>query len=585
MTNLLQRLRTGEGGYAMVAVLAVMLMASLAAVAAVRAADSDLVQGADDREGKRAYAAAEAGVNDYLARLAADVDYWRKCEADPENRSLNEKWNGTGTDPRQFVPIENTNAQYAIEVLPANGATSCQEGPTAQASFIDNTSGIFRIRATGRVGDEKRSIIASFKRRGFLDFVYFTDFETFPAEFMVTHQHIEGWNTRVSSTNPQTVVEWARTACAQYYRDGRGLATNEYVGQEQNPSNGTWGPIRTSGGTAVDINCQEIQFKADATGIDKQKGPFHTNDELLICGAPWFGEKPADDIEVSAPAPQGGTAGNYGSSSGWRPNCGGSNPKVNDPTTNPPDGSVGTWRKSSALMTLPPSNAQVANEALPAYRFVGRTEITMTGDTMTVTGRRANGQMLTNASMPMPTDGVISVANNGVCGGLDILKPLSSPTTCGDLWISGTYNKNVTFTAANDILIRENVLKSTAHDVMLGLIASQFVRVHHPTSTLEGYSCGSNSGGPGSIQIDAAMLAVNKSFTVDKYWCGANLGTLTVNGTIAQQFRGTVGRGSSGYTKDYNYDRRLRFRSPPRFLDPVQSSWKLHSQVEQVPAT
>ena len=567
------RLRTtlrSERGYAMVAVLAVMLVASLAAVAAVRATDFDLVAGADDRDSKRAFAAAEAGVSDYLARLGADVNFWESCA---DEQGVSSRWDGAGADPREPNAIPGSTATYKIEVLPANGAVQCSTTDAA-GTFIDDQTGVFRIRSTGEVGDEKRSVVASFKRRGFLDFVYFTDYETFPAELGVTHQAIDGNPTRVSATNPQSYVQWAQANCERYYRDGRGAATNVYNGQKF--ENGSW--VATG-----NVSCVEIQFKSDASGTDKQKGPFHTNDELLICGAPWFGEKPSDDVEVSAPSPGGGGSGNP---EGWRSNCGGSLPKVNFPPS-AADGTVGTWRKSSPLMTLPPSNQSVADEALPAYRFVGRTTIVMNGDTMTVTGKRASGQVLTAATLALPDKGVISIANDpaGACAGLDVLRPLSSSTACGDLWINGTYNKSVTFTAANDILVREDVLKSTS-DVMLGLIASQFVRVHHPT-TSDGYDCGSNSGGPGSIRIDAAILAVNKSFTVDKYWCGgANLGTLTVNGAIAQQFRGTVGRGSNaGYTKDYVYDRRLRFRSPPKFLDPVESSWRLKSQVEQVPAT
>lgn len=566
-----------EGGYAMVAVLAVMLVASLAAVAAVRATDFDLVQGAGDRDSKRAFAAAEAGVADYQARLNADVNFWQSCA---DEQGIVQRWDGNGADPRnEWTTISGSNAQYVVEVLPANGQTMCSSGAGAAASFIDDQTGVFRIRSTGRVGDEKRSVVASFKRRGFLDFVYFTDYETFPAEFGVTHQWLEGNPTRVSSTNSQSYVQWAQANCERYYRDGRGLATNVYRGQEF--TGGAWQPIE-DGGAARDVPCVEIQFKADATGIDKQKGPFHTNDEILICGSPWFGEKPSDEVEVSAPPPGGGGSGDP---DGWRANCGGSTPKVNFPPSTA-DGTVGTWQKSAELMTLPPSNQSVAEEALPAYRFVGRTTIVMNGDTMTVTGKRASGQVLNAASLPLPDGGVISIANDtaaGACSGLDVLQPLSSSTACGDLWVSGTYNKSVTLTAANDILVRDDVMKS-ASDVMLGLIASQFVRVHHPT-TADGYFCGSNNGGPGSIRIDAAILAVNKSFTVDKYWCGTNLGTLTVNGAIAQQFRGTVGRGSAGYTKDYVYDRRLRFRSPPKFLDPVESSWRLKSQVEQVPAT
>jgi hypothetical protein len=42
--------------------------------------------------------------------------------------------------------------------------------------------------------------------------------------------------------------------------------------------------------------------------------------------------------------------------------------------------------------------------------------------------------------------------------------------------------------------------------------------------------------------------------------------------------------GGSGYIKNYQYDDRMLFRSPPFFLDPVQSGWGVLTQVEQVPA-
>ena len=93
----------------------------------------------------------------------------------------------------------------------------------------------------------------------------------------------------------------------------------------------------------------------------------------------------------------------------------------------------------------------------------------------------------------------------------------------------------------------------------------------------------------GAASSNAAILSLNHSFTVDNYYCGAPLGTLTVNGTIGQKFRGPVGRGGgsgkvNGYTKDYNYDDRLRFRAPPHFLDPVQAAWRIQRYTEQVPA-
>ena len=59
------------------------------------------------------------------------------------------------------------------------------------------------------------------------------------------------------------------------------------------------------------------------------------------------------------------------------------------------------------------------------------------------------------------------------------------------------------------------------------------------------------------------MLAIKHSFIVDNYNCGAPLGTLNVNGAIAQKFRGAVGTGGggsdTGYLKNYNYDERLQY--------------------------
>jgi len=62
-----------------------------------------------------------------------------------------------------------------------------------------------------------------------------------------------------------------------------------------------------------------------------------------------------------------------------------------------------------------------------------------------------------------------------------------------------------------------------------------------------------------------------------------------MNGVIGQNFRGPVAMGGGGgtvhgYTKDYDYDDRMRFRSPPHFLDPVQASWGVSRYPEPIPA-
>ena len=42
---------------------------------------------------------------------------------------------------------------------------------------------------------------------------------------------------------------------------------------------------------------------------------------------------------------------------------------------------------------------------------------------------------------------------------------------------------------------------------------------------------------------------------------------------------------TSGFDdKEYKYDDRLKYRSPPHFIDPVQAQWRVQIRSEQVPA-
>jgi type II secretory pathway pseudopilin PulG len=575
--HLIRARARAQEGFAMVTVLAVMLVASIVAVAAVSAAENDRVTTTRDKERKQAYAAAEAGVNDYLARLVANVDYWRKCGTDANNPSLNQRL--AGDDPtRKWATVPKSDARYSVEVLPANGAAQCDTN-NAQTTFIDTDTGTFRVRSTGRVGEDgdKRTVVATFKRRGFLDYVYFTDYETSsPGWFRRASNGQDTRQNPAPATGSRTIEAWADAECKKYYRAGGQSAV--YANGQRN-NNGTWTNMDP------DPACGEIQF---VTG-DSQNGPFHTNDEILVCGSPRFGRKPTDDIEISAPD---GVAGGVGSASGWRACNGGGAPQVNDPATATPDKTLGTLRKGSPTVEMPPSNKTLKNLAARTYRFKGKTRIKFEGTVIRALEplKRENGTTVAqNATIPLPKDGVIWVANDPAasCTKYD---PQAAETAaqpgCGDLWVQGDYDSSVTLGAENDIVIENSITRDDSDDVLLGLIADQWIRVYHPARNVTANDCDNNGGPSGGITIKAALLALNHSFTVDRYWCGSKLGNLTVHGAIAQKFRGPVGTSANtGYFKNYNYDDRLRFRTPPHFLDPVQASWKIQSQVEQVPAT
>jgi hypothetical protein len=125
---------------------------------------------------------------------------------------------------------------------------------------------------------------------------------------------------------------------------------------------------------------------------------------------------------------------------------------------------------------------------------------------------------------------------------------------------------------------------------LLGLAANNNVEVFHPVSCTTGNqsSCNLNRKNGSKFQdpiIQAAVLSVQHSFRVQHYEAGTSLGNLNVTGAIAQIYRGIVGTFSgnssySGYSKNYVYDNRLKYLSPPHFIDPVQSAWGVVTWAE-----
>ena len=64
---------------------------------------------------------------------------------------------------------------------------------------------------------------------------------------------------------------------------------------------------------------------------------------------------------------------------------------------------------------------------------------------------------------------------------------------------------------------------------------------------------------------------------MQSYPYGSAQGALMVRGALAQKWRGIVGRGTgsamTGYLKDYRYDKRLKYASPPYFPQFTGAVW------------
>jgi hypothetical protein len=544
----LSRLRkrlSNEGGYVMIAVVGATALVTLLVGVALAATNGDLRLVRRDLSSKQAYAAAQAGIADYVFHLNNDTAYWTRCTTVPSPKALNLEGSTTNRRP---VPGATDGSTYAIELLHASTSPGNQQCTTANptGTMLEASGpniGTFRIRATGYSGQTKSSIVATFKQATFLDYVYFTQLETSDP---VTY----------GFANPSSSLQAAYDQCTKFRRDGR-------------PRSGTITPTQI---------CDTIVF----VNGDRINGPLHTNDDLCIAGGatPTFGRSPVDLIEVSASPP------GYHSSSSSGNGCTGSASKP----------SPGTFITNAPVLTPPPTNFSLSTVAGPNYTYTGQTEIVLSGANMQING---------GPSVPIPTDGVVYVKNGSCTASYSPFTATYPPSSgCGNAVVksSSPYTGQLTIAAENDIIIEGDINRASGSGGLLGLLANNFVRVKHPLcpSTDPGCSggtitaetgkgqCNSGVNGTGSLNnptIDAAIMSIAHSFIVDHYDCGGTgLGNLTVNGAISQKFRGAVGTNSggnvaNGYAKNYNYDDRLRYQEPPSFFDPVQSAWHIQRET------
>lgn len=551
----------------MVATILAMSLVMLLAVVAVAAVNGDTHLTQRNLDSKKAFEAAKAGIDDYSYHLTADTGYWAKCtNVEEPNAAVNQQ--NPSTLKRRPVP-GNTGAEYAIELIPATGQSTCNPATaqTATTSMIETGEtlpGSFRIRSTGFSGGVKVSIVATFKPPSFLDYVYFTQLETLdPVSY--------------GFPNPSTELTKAYSQCSKTWQEGRyEEPIREYEVEVYNRSRNRW-----ERKTEKEY-CYKISF---ATG-DRIKGPVHTNDAIAINGTPTLGRSSQDVIEVGAEAP------------GWYPiNSSGDRPIF-----------VGTFVTKAPKLIPPASNSQLSSIAQPAFRYTGQVQICLSGTNMTV-GTQAG--RCTGTTSAIPSNGVVYVSN-GTCN--EPYSPFTAvyPETsgCGNVYVrdtssTGSYSGQLTIAAQNDIIINGNLVRASGSNGMLGLIANNFIRIYHPfckpgsggpqtcttvTAQTSASECGENNAegrfiegvnGVGTLEsptIDAAMLAIEHSVIVDHYNCGATLGNLNFEGALAQKFRGPVGTGSNnnpatGYLKNYVYDDRLHYLEPPSFIDPKPSNW------------
>jgi hypothetical protein len=507
----------------MILTLGVLMVTMLLSAAVFLAVQSDASLSRADLDGKRAYAAAQSGMQAYLYSLnvnASNSSWWETCANDKSN-------NGAGTAVP--VPGATTGATYSYVPVPANGATACSTTDPV-GSLIDGTTGTLRMAFTGYAGNATRTVVASFRTLSPLSFLWYTVYET-----------------------EDTSITGATSGCNRFYYQSPGPPSS----------------------------C-DIYW---VTG-DHMNGPMYTQDQFLIApnNAPTFGRSGTQDAIVSQ-VPTNNPNDIYAGSLAYGATATNPEPNPTNQVDLPADNSnLANDAVKHGVVFTGTTTLHVSGSTAVGYNCPDTTQSHCTSVSVDLTQKpiiySQNGSGCniaytpTSVSYPAFTSMTPPTGSTGY-------GTTAYDGPCGDVYIDGSYSAPLTVAAGNDVIVTGNLVNSTDTNLTgttsptgsatLGLVADEYVRVMH---------CNGTSGNP-NVTIDGAILTLQHSFFVDNYGCGGTpQGTLTVHGAIAQYFRGIVGTvAASGYLKNYNYDDRLSLILPPYLFDLQNTQWAVFRET------
>jgi Tfp pilus assembly protein PilX len=611
MMRLIRRARNDEG-VALAAVVGMGLVLTVLVSVILTLSTSGSIKSGTDRDASNATAAAYAGLADYQSRLTVNNSYEQYGVLTPFNTNSN--FNGTNGNPAFGTTAGGTWAS----VVNSGGSESYRyEVDNSQFS----TSGVLRLRVTGRSGQITRSLVANLKGTGFIDYLYFTDFE---------------------SSNPAVTGEV----------------------QQGNSSKLCVSKHMTDPAYSTSVDCQPVQFITK----DVLSGPVRTNDEFTICGATFAKSVQSTAANGVYNKPSSCSAStNAIFQSGVPQNA----PSLQMPQTNGAmlqetryDLTATTVPRPGCLYTGPTSITFTSNGNMTvvspwtlatqiAVAANGKMTGLSTGTAATECGTIAALHSSTGATVPVPPNNLIyvqSVPSSNVntdpnywpsTGTGSVPTSPSTATFCsktvkvgftttttygngltnaatgltypatneytgpggaasiygcrnGDAFVQGTFHGALTVGAQNNLYITGDITYTDANNDILGLVGQSTVTVWNPVScsSSSGGVCSTNKGsstllarsGGANVTINAAVASNGGTFQVQNYGYGAQLGTLAVLGSIAQEFRGAVGVAygdhTTGFSKSYGYDTRLQNTAPPKFLQPVTTTYGVTTEIE-----
>ncbi len=579
-----------DEGFAMAVVISVVLVMfiMLAAVTLPLSADisSSIRLGkiADERQ------LAESVMNELFSQAAKASDLNREFRmvgrVDPGARSVDEA--GFTAGWAKYVPATGSFVAcgsitelcffYSPQLTP-NSPFVTVEVTTRSACQSDGSRCVFR------------RFQQSWRRRGFVDYVIFTDMETLQPEL-----YGAGATALVvrRGVDPAVTVDtaWAQAHCANRLTDdGFGGFTTPLTGppvRDGFPDNSRrqtnaaatadyylW-PHRTGndplaapieGGVQPEDrrheNCFDIAYTGAGSDLDRVRGPIHTNDYWFwYCGSPQFSDK----VEATGD-PHDGSVFRKSTMSGCV-------------STGAPTGVLPAPLNASTgpFLKLP--------EQLDSYSTLASQQNIFTPDPGTRIVKilmMADGTMRVtkNGATPVPSDTALTVPKRGV-----VLVPSSNPTAAlplnppNRLEIQGV-GSDVTFVSGDDLTVAGDIEQppGTA-GVTLGFVAGGSIIINQPDRVVL----------PAvrvmERKVEGAFLSL-KGMSVQEWNNPADAGsphpTLRLKGAIIAKYRpvfGTYDKDGvlqSGMRKDISYPTDSTSSqippTPPYFVQPVNAVW------------
>ena len=123
-----------------------------------------------DQDWNAALTAAEAGLDDYMYRLNQNDQYYLYGQHPPPATGT------CGAYPALAAPPDGNPAFSSWVPVPGSSTSATFRYSVDTSCLV--TQGAIIVWATGKSGNSTRTVQATFRRRAFIDYLYFTDYET-----------------------------------------------------------------------------------------------------------------------------------------------------------------------------------------------------------------------------------------------------------------------------------------------------------------------------------------------------------------------------------------------------------------------